>query len=280
MRLTASTYSFEAIPLEGTLAICKAMGFKAVDIAGFHQRGRASYEPDDVGAQPQKYADHLKRLLDTYELVAMDFFPQFATNFAIRSLNDPDPAVRQQNTTSFRGIVQFCKLVGMHTVTILPGVDHPQKPLQENLDLAAEMLRVYAAIAGEHGIKLCFEPHMGSVALTPELARWLVERAPGAHVTLDYSHFLLQYIPMERIHTLIPVTGHFHIRQAKPGALQTRYSEGTVDFVDVARRLQAVGYNGAMSIEYVCADWYGANQIDTLTETAATKDALQDTIPV
>jgi sugar phosphate isomerase/epimerase len=246
MRLTASTYSFEAIPLEGTLAICKAMGFKAVDIAGFHQRGRASYEPDDVGAQPQKYADHLKRLLDTYELVAMDFFPQFATNFAIRSLNDPDPAVRQQNTTSFRGIVQFCKLVGMHTVTILPGVD----------------------------------PHMGSVALTPELARWLVERAPGAHVTLDYSHFLLQYIPMERIHTLIPVTGHFHIRQAKPGALQTRYSEGTVDFVDVARRLQAVGYNGAMSIEYVCADWYGANQIDTLTETAATKDALQDTIPV
>lgn len=280
MRLTASTYSFEALPLEGALMVCKAMGFKAVDIAGFYQRGRTSYDPFEVGANPQKYADHLNALLDKHELVAMDFFPQLATDFESRSLNHPDRAIREQNVNTFRGIARFCKLTGMHTVTVLPGIDHPQKPLQDNLDLSAEMLRLYADIAGEQGIKLCFEPHMNSVTLTPELARWLVDHAPGAHVTLDYSHFLLQYIPVERIHTLIPVTGHFHIRQTRPGKLQTSFSEGTLDFVDLARRLQAAGYDGAMSLEFVYGDWYGMNNIDILTETMATKAVLDPLIPV
>lgn len=280
MRLTASTYSFEALPLEGSLMVCKAMGFKAVDIAGFYQRGRTSYDPFEVGADPQKYADHLNALLDKHELVAMDFFPQLATDFESRALNHPDPTIREQNVTTFRGIAKFCKLAGMHTVTVLPGIDHPQKPLQDNLDLAAEMMRIYVDIAGEQGIKLCFEPHMNSVTLTPELARWLVDNAPGLHVTLDYSHFLLQYIPVERIHALIPVTGHFHIRQTRPGKLQTHFSEGTLDFVDIARRLQSAGYDGAMSFEFVYGDWYGMNNLDTLTETMAAKAVLDPLIPV
>ncbi len=36
MRLTMSTHAFEALPLEGTLALSKVLGFKGVDIAGFH----------------------------------------------------------------------------------------------------------------------------------------------------------------------------------------------------------------------------------------------------
>src|SRR5690348_873802 len=115
MRLSVSSYSFEALPLDGALSICKSMGFKAVDIAGFHKRGRASLEPDEVAADPQKFADSLKALLDKYELEAADYFPQFATGFGERSVNDPDPTVRQRNIDAMRGIAQFCKLVGIHT---------------------------------------------------------------------------------------------------------------------------------------------------------------------
>ena len=38
MRLTVSNHAFEYLDLEGTLALTKAMGFKGVDIAGFHNR--------------------------------------------------------------------------------------------------------------------------------------------------------------------------------------------------------------------------------------------------
>lgn len=280
MRLSASTYSFEVLPLEATLAIIKHMGIRLVDIAGFHNRGRASYEPDDVGANPQKFADHLNALLDKYALQAHDFFPQFATDFAIRSINDPDPAVIQQNVDAMRGIVRFCKLTGMKTITVLPGVDHAGRTREQNLDAAAAGLKQYVDIAGEHGITMCFEPHMGSLTNTPELALALVERTPGLKITLDYSHFLLQYIPEERGHTLIPHTGHFHIRQARPGKLQTRFSEGTLDFVALANRLKAAGYTGCMSLEYVHADWYDMVRQDTLAETIATKEALEAHVPV
>jgi sugar phosphate isomerase/epimerase len=280
MRLTVSNYSFEAVPLEATLAICKALGFKAVDISCFSNRGQASYEPDEVGANPQKFADHMNGLLDKYELEGANFFPQLASNFETRSLNNPDPAIRERNVATFRGIVEFCTLTHMHSVTVLPGFDHPQKPLQENLDLAAEMMRLYVDIAGEQGVHLCFEPHVGSVTQTPELARWLADSAPGATVALDYSHFLVQYIPMERIHILLPVTGHFHIRQAKPGRLQTRFHEGTIDFVDIMNRLKAVGFDGDMLIEFVSSEWYNMHDIDILSETAAAKRALEPYIPV
>lgn len=280
MRLTISNYSFEALPLEGTLAVAKAMGFKAVDVSGFANRGRASYEPDEVGAHPQKFADHLNGLLDKYELEAAVFFPQFASNFESRAINHPDAAVREKNLATFRGIVQFCQLTGMQGVTVLPGYDFPQKPLQENLDLSAEMMRRYADIAGEAGVVLTFEPHVGSVTLTPELARWLADNAPGAYIALDYSHFLVQYIPVERIHMLIPYARHFHVRQARPGKLQTRFSEGTLDFVDLAQRLKAAGYDGDMTIEYVHGEWYDMTRIDTLAETMATKEVLERYVPV
>src|SRR5437763_737951 len=97
MRLTVGTHAFESINLEATLFLSKAMGFKGVDIAGFHNRGRCSYEPDEVGANPQKFADDLNRLLEKYELDAVDFFPQFGLANSERSLNDPNPAIREKN---------------------------------------------------------------------------------------------------------------------------------------------------------------------------------------
>ncbi|MSP13050.1 MAG: sugar phosphate isomerase/epimerase [Chloroflexi bacterium] len=280
MRLTVATYSFEALPLEGTLAIARSMGFKGVDIAGFHQRGRCSYEPDEAGAHPQETAAALKPLLEQYGLEPVDFFPQFGASPAERSLNDPDPEVRRQNLATFRGLVRFCQLAGIPGMTVLPGVDHTSRSLEANLDASAAALRQFVDIAGEGGLGLCFEPHMGSVTDTPELALALVERVPGLKVTLDYSHFLLQYIPVERVHALIPFTGHFHIRPARPGKLQTRHIDGTLDWPDIIRRLQAAGYQGCMSVEYVYAEWYDMTNLDTLTETVVTKEALEPYISV
>jgi hypothetical protein len=53
MRLTVSGHSFEILSLEGVLALCKHLGFKGVDISGFHARGRCSIEPEAIAADPQ-----------------------------------------------------------------------------------------------------------------------------------------------------------------------------------------------------------------------------------
>jgi sugar phosphate isomerase/epimerase len=153
-------------------------------------------------------------------------------------------------------------------------MEHSGNAFEKDLDTAAETLRAIEKITAQAGVTLCFEPHMQSITNTPEKALALVERVPGLKIALDYAHFVLQYIEIEQIHTLIPHTGYFHLRPARPGKLQTRHAEGTIDFVDISKRLAAANYTGEIAIEYVCAPWFDANQLDTLTETFTTKQAL------
>jgi len=122
MDLSVCAYSFEALPLEGALGVCQSMGFKGVAVSGFANRGRSSYDPDEVGANPQKAADHLSALLHKYGLHAVDFFVQFSSSFYGRSMNEPDPAIRKKNVELFKGIVRFCQLVKIPVVTLLPGM--------------------------------------------------------------------------------------------------------------------------------------------------------------
>lgn len=268
MRLSVANYSFEVLPLEATLMVCKSLGFDAVDIAGFHARGNCSFEPEAVRADPQKQADILNPLLQKYELDVVDFFPQFGAAPSLHSLNDPDPDVREKNMAYVRGAAHFCQLIDSPGMTILPGVDHTSRSLAENIDVSIEYLRRAVNIAGEYGVEVRYEPHMGSLADTPELALQLVDAVPGLKVTLDIAHFMLQYIPLERVYALVPHTGHVHVRQARPGKLQVAHDEGVIDFADLFRRLQAVGYTGAMTVEYVCADWFEVNRNDTLYESS------------
>ncbi len=280
MRLTVSQYTFEAIPFEGTLAICHSMGFKGVVVAAFAGRGKDALNPFEIAANPQKWADHLNALLDKYQLECVDFFPQFALSFRDRAVNHPDAAIRQKNIEDFRGIARFCKLTRTPGVTVLPGAYFLDKSLEANLDLSAESLRQYVQIAGDEGVDVYFEPHMGSLCDEPELALALLERVPGITLALDYSHFVVQYVSLERIHALIPHAGTIHVRQAKGGKIQTRYKEGIIDFVDMVKRLEAAGYKDCVTIEYVCADWFGANEADTLNETMVAKAALEQYISV
>ena len=280
MRLTLSNHSFEYLDLEGTLALARAMGFKGVDIAGFHNRGRCSLEPDEVGADPRGHADRLNRLLDKYELEAVDFFPQFGASLDERSFNAPDPAVRRKNRVSFEGIIRFCKYAGIPGFTISPGTHHPGRSFEENLATAIETMNDLTDLAGDLDITVRFEPHVQSVVDTPERAMILLEQAPRATVTLDYSHFVMQYIPEARIHPLLDHTDHFHIRAARPGKLQSRLDENTIDFVDIAHRLERLNYRGCLSLEFVYMTWYDCNRVDCLTETIFTKDLMQEHVSV
>jgi sugar phosphate isomerase/epimerase len=275
MHLTASAYSFEVLPLEACLSIVKHMGFSHVDLSGFHARGRASVEPDAIVADTQGEADKMKALLDKYELIVSDFFPQFGLSFDEHSLNNPNPAIREKNYVYIRACAHFSQLIGSPGMTILPGFDHLSRKHEENLQSAGAELKRATEIAGEYGVELRFEPHFGSVAPTPELGVRLVEEfAPDAKIVLDCSHFTLQYIPMERIYKLIPYTGHVHVRPASMGKLQTRYAENTIPWDDLIARLRAASYAGALSLEYVSAAWFDLDRCDTLVETWTTTQAL------
>ncbi len=275
MELGVTAWSFESLTLKDTLALCSGLGFSRVDIPAFRERGRNGFDPFEVGERPQQHADSLLRELAPYGMEVPDFFPQFGASLHESSLNDPDPAVRARNRETIRGIIRFCQLAGIPGISLSPGVHHEQVSFEQNLDTSAQEFAILAEMAVDSGVTIRVEPHMHAIADTPERTLYLLHRASGAKVTLDYAHFMLQYISMDRIHKLLPHTDHVHVRQARMGKMQTRTEEGEIDYADIAARLAVCGYPGVLSIEYVNMDWYDCNQVDCISETLKTKAALE-----
>lgn len=93
------------------------------------------------------------------------------------------------------------------------------------------------------------EPWAGSVVCSLESARAMMEAVPGLRLLVDTGHVsdwggdaleMLEY------------ADHVQLRQGKPGATQVHVDDpsGVVDFSKVLARLDELGYQGCLSVEY------------------------------
>jgi len=276
IRLSCADSTFPKLSHDGSLAVISDLGFDAVDVCSF--TGYRHTPPEDVLADPERAADVVNARLDRFSLAVADMFVILGGSFEELAPNHPDPAVREQALEHFTRYVTFAARIGAPGLTVLPGVQFEGVPAERSLELAAEQLNVRAALAGEAGLRLAFEPHYGSLAETPATALDLIERTPDVAFALDYSHFVYQGIAQEEIDALLPRTHHFHVRQAAPGVVQARTREGTLDFVRIRDALLALGYDGYFALEYQWEDgWLDFSRVDCIAETAETRDLLLTT---
>jgi sugar phosphate isomerase/epimerase len=154
----------------------------------------------------------------------------------------------------------------------------PGQKAADGRALSAEALNEYAAITEQADIDLFFEPHVKCSFESPRLAAWLAQQVPGARIALDYAHFVCQGYTQPEVDSLIPYTGHVHLRQAKSGLLQTKLEDGTINFSLVVDELLQQGYTGYWCVEYVHQDYIGADNVDVLTETVKMRDFLMATL--
>jgi sugar phosphate isomerase/epimerase len=277
IRLSCADSTFPKLSHDGSLAVISDLGFEAVDVCSF--TGYRHTPPEDVLADPEGAADVVNARLDRFGLAVADMFVIVGGSFEEVAPNHPDPAVREQALEQFKRFVTFAARIGAPGITVLPGTEFEGVPAEQSLELAAEQLNVRAALAGEAGLRLAFEPHYGSLAETPAAALELIERTPDVGFALDYSHFVYQGIAQEEVDALLPRTHHFHVRQAAPGVVQARTREGTLDFVRIRDALLALGYDGYFALEYQWEDgWLDFSRVDCIAETAETRDLLLTTI--
>ena len=273
MELTCTSFSFPLLSFEDACKVIALLHIPAVDL-GAHAGG-GHLEPDVIESQTEAVIERVRRATGESGLQPADLFPTFGHGFRDRPVNAPDPTARAANEGRFRAFVALARAVGCAGITLLPGVPWEELGPERSFDLSAEVLRGYVAIAADAGLRLSVEPHLESIAEAPERARDLVERVPGLKLTLDYSHFLAQGLPPERVHPLAAHAGHFHARQARPGALQSPAHEGTLDFGDIVGRLKAAGYDGYLCVEYTWQEWRGCNNVDVVAETILLRDQLR-----
>jgi len=248
------------------------LGLEGLDLGVF--AGRSHLQPGDIVGNPSRAAAEFTARLDDCGLLLSDVFLQTGEHPGDKAANCPDSAVRAGAREVFLKVLEFASGVGAVHMTGLPGVSFDGVSDPDGLRLAAEEAGWRVEEARKAGIVYSVEPHVGSIAPTPQAAADLVRMAGDLTLTLDYGHFIYAGFSNDDVHALLPSASHFHARGGAPKRLQSTMVENTIAFPDILRRLESGGYDGWICLEYVWVDWEGCNRTDNVSETILLRDLL------
>jgi sugar phosphate isomerase/epimerase len=271
MKMSLAIQSLRSCSLEEAAGIARSLGFTALDLDGVMD---TTLRREKILRLDQAEIQRVKNL----DLATPNIHWTFAPGSLLPAINDPNPQVRAENRCQIQGLVDFCHAAGIPSILVLPGVMLPGQGVAEGRRLSAEALQDYVEIGKAAGVAVLFEAHVGSSFESPDASAWLAEQVPGLGLVLDYAHFVCQGYTQPQVDALAKYTAHVHLRQARPGLMQTKLGDGVINFPLVFDTLREAGFSGTLCVEYVHQDYIGANQVDVLTETVKMRDLIRQNI--
>ncbi|MCY4005205.1 MAG: sugar phosphate isomerase/epimerase [Rhodobacteraceae bacterium] len=264
MKLSLTSWSLPACTLSEAAAISRALGIGALDVGLFY---RSSLDKELILNDP----DHAAARLSSLDIDIPNYYHLFGDGLSGRNLALPN--TRDTNLRDLKQVLTFADAAGIDTIFILPGIVNPGQSREDAAKQSIACLADMVALSHDHKAVLTIEPHVQSFAESPSLVMDLVAET-GIRLTLDYSHFICLGYRQEEIDLLIPHAGHVHLRQAKMGALQTKFAQGTLNFPAMFGALRQAGYRGALAIEPVHQEYMNTLFEDVLTEIVALRDCF------
>ncbi len=267
MKLSVSSVSFPSCSPEEAAGIVRAVGIDAINLVGIAPEHGIKAFLHITPADAKRVRALGMTVPNLHWAIGNGFRP---------AINDPDPGVRAKNKEVYQRAVEFCHEAGILSITVVPGLVHPGQSVHDARALAIDVYNEFVPIASAAGVRLTAEPHVKGIFESPESALDLFRAVPGLGLILDYAHFVCQGYTQPCIDPLCPFAVDVHLRQAKPGLLQTALEDGTINFAFVLDQLRQVGYTGYLCLEYVHQDYIGANNVDVLSETIKTRDLVRE----
>lgn len=257
-------WGFNDKPFSEALATIARMGFRYVDLGtGPHLDGaRAAKSPKHVAAEFQ-------RELDRFGLNISDLYLMFPR------ISSPDVVRRDHEIKVFESLMPFAAALKTPGITVSPGIVGLDSEAA-SWRRATEALRRWVSVAAQHNLPLSIEPHIDSLAATPERALRMLAEVEGLQITLDWAHMAAQGYKPDSLTSLLPYTRHVQIRQAAPRRMQTPFEQGVLDMQRVMALLLGSGYNTVVTIEVMqTIGWGGAMAVNTVQEALQQRDALR-----
>lgn len=167
-----------------------------------------------------------------------------------------DPAQHEEFLAAVAATLETAKTLGRPPLVIASGFTREGVSLEEQRAEAVKALRLAAALAEEAGVVLVLEPlntivsHPGMFLSSTTLALDIIEEVGSPHLRLLYDvfHSTVMGEDMEeglggRIHLVQHVQFADNPGRNEPGT-------GDIDWRDTVSKLRALGYDGAIGLEY------------------------------
>ena len=264
LKLACADFTFPILPHEQVLALISMLGLKGVDIGLFEDRSHL--QPSTEFANVQRSGRALGQQLADNGLVAADLFLQLALDYESHAVNHPQPEIRHHARDAFLKVLDYAAECNGKHVTGLPGAFFDHEPKPDSMARAAEELAWRVEQAQAHDVVFAIEPHIGSLANTPERAAVLVQAVPGLTLTLDYGHFVPRGFAADEVDHLLQHATHFHVRGVNSQSGATSLADDELDWPHILNIMDQTGYNGWLELEF------GGNN---LTDTVEFRDYLR-----
>lgn len=265
LEFACHTWAFSDLTLPEALGTIARMGFRYVDIGS-----GANLNTQRAAENPRKEAADIRADLDLFNLKVSDLY------ILLPRISLADESRRQKEIDLFKALVPFASALGTAGITLSAGLAHPAEDA-EAYDRTVAALREMVTAAQAARLPISIEPHMDSMAQTPESALKFIKDVPGLKLTLDWAQMVYQDIFHEDILKLLPHTRHIQIRQAARAQLQTPFDRGRIDPAKVVKDVLASGYTGLMGVEYMnTPGWHGMIAVNAVQECARMRDALRE----
>ena len=246
MKFAICNEIFQGWQLEDTFAYAAQAGYQGVELAPF----TLANSVNDLSAAQRR---HIREAADRAGVQVVGLHWLLVKPEGLH-LSAPDPALRERTSRYFCDLVDCCADLGGGVMVIgspkqrsvLPGVMPEQA-----WAWATAALRDPVARAAARGVVLCLEPlaplETNFINTAAEAIRFTAQfGSPHFKIVLDVKAMCSEAIPMPQIiRESWPRFAHFHANDANlkgPGF-------GEVDFAPIAAALQAVGYDGWVSVE-------------------------------
>jgi sugar phosphate isomerase/epimerase len=264
LEFACHTWAFNDLTLPEALGTIARLGFRYVDIGSGPTLNapRAAENPRGVAAE-------IKRDLELFNLKLSDLY------LMLPRISLADEAKRQKELDLYKALIPFAQALETPGITLSPGLVHPAEDAEAQ-DRTVAALREMVKLGKDAGLRVSIEPHMDSMAQTPETALKFVKDVPGLTITLDWSQPVCQDIAHDEIVKLLPHTKHVQIRQAARAQLQTPFERGRIDIARVVEALESAEYDGVVCVEYMnTPGWHGMIAVNAVRESARMRDELR-----
>lgn len=169
-----------------------------------------------------------------------------------RPLSSADPEVVRKGVACMETSMRNAKALGADTVLLVPAVVNPQTPYNEAWTRSTKALRDLAAMAQELGIVIGIEDVWNKFLLSPrEFAEYVDQfQTPHVRAYFDIGNIVAYGYPQDWIRTLGKRIVKLHVKDFDTGKHKfVPLLEGSIDWKEVRRALDDIGYKGFMTAE-------------------------------
>lgn len=265
MTVAGHTLGTPGMSVPAALRLFRDAGLQAAEIiwqddysAGIPERGA------------QELLDTIKRESAEYGMSVCCLTPYMT------ALNSVDSAERRNDRDRFRRCLDDAAFLGARRVRVYAGDYRPEQLAlrKEKWDHLVESLSLLATYAAEREIVLAVENHFNTMALTAQEAADLMKAVQHPAVGILYDQANLTFTHSEEADEAVdlqaPWIAHAHVKDlefvdrerafsassvavvsGEERAVRSRaVGDGEMDWADIIRRLNEIGYEGYLSLEY------------------------------